>query len=246
MLNILDTELVNTKQDMKNEPITVIFFSCKRLHLLEQTFWAFRMFNTYPISEYIIVNDSADIIIHNKLKEDYKDVTLVLNDENVGLIKSIDLGYSHIKTEYFFHCEDDWCCSGKGGFMEKSLIVMKENSSIEEVWLKDMNSHPVQSKVYTVGGINYKLVQDNYLKGSNGYNDSGWHGFTTACGLKRLSDYKRVAPYADIPWQGSIWHREQAIGEVYHKLGYRTAILMDDYVENIGYGQSEYITGNEK
>jgi len=228
------------------ENVTVIFFSCKRLQLLEQTYWAFRMFNTYPISEYIIVNDSADKAIHDKLREDYKGVTLVLNKENVGLIKSVDLGYRHIKTEYFFHCEDDWCCSGWGGFIEKSLTIMKERSDIEEVWLKDMNAHPVEPKIYNIGEVNYRLVKDNHQKGENAYNDFGWHGFTTACGLKRLSDYKKVAPYADIPWQGTIWHREQAIGERYHELGYRTAILMGDYVENIGYGQSEYITGNEK
>jgi len=227
------------------ERLTVIFFSCRRLHLLEQSFWAFRAFNTYPVDEYIIVNDSADPAIHQKLTDAYKDVTLVFNKENVGLIKSVDLGYKHIKTEYFFHCEDDWCCSGKSGFIEKSMALMKAKPMIEEVWLKDMNGHPMEKEILSAGGVQYRLIQDNYEKGKNGFNDFAWHGFTTACALKRLSDYKKVAPYADIPWQGTIWHREQAIGERYHKLGYRTAVLLDNYVENIGYGQSEYVTGNE-
>jgi hypothetical protein len=60
-----------------------------------------------------------------------------------------------------------------------------------------------------------------------------------------MNDYRKVAPYADIPWKGTIWHREQAIGEKYHQLGYRSAVLMEDYAINIGYGQSEYKTGYE-
>jgi len=161
------------------------------------------------------------------------------------LIGSVDLGYKHIKTPYFFHCEDDWCIT-KGGFIEKSLAIMLARPDIEEVWLQDMNNHPLELTIYEVNGTKYRLAQDNYEKGKNGFNDFAWHGFATACGLKRLSDYKMVGPYADIPWQGTIWHREQAIGERYHTLGFRTAVLTEDYATNIGYGQSEYKSGYER
>jgi hypothetical protein len=228
------------------EPLTVIFFSCRRLEILKQSVNAFIKSNTYPITDFIIVNDSGDDSIHSEIMRTYRGATLVFNKENVGLIKSIDLGYKHIKTEYLFHCEDDWSFTGKGGFLEESMTIMLARPEIEEVWLKDMNGHPVEDKLYNVDSVSYRLVQDNFQKGKNGYNNFAWHGFATACGLKRLSDYKRVAPYADIPWQGNIWHREQAIGEKYHALGYRTAILTDEYIENIGYGKSEYVTGYEK
>jgi len=214
--------------------------------ILRQSVWAFVKANTYPITDFIIVNDSADKNIHEKLQDSFGNVNFVLNTENVGLIKSVDLGYAHIKTNYLFHCEDDWSFVGKGGFIEQSMAIMTNRPEIEEVWLKDMNLHPVEPTIYKAGGVSYRLIQDNYQKGKNGFNDFAWHGFTTACGLKRLSDYKKVAPYADIPWQGTIWHREQAIGERYHQLGYRTAILMDEYAYNIGYGKSEYKSGYEK
>ena len=226
------------------EAITVIFFSCRRLHLLEKTIKAFVSINTYPMAAHIIVNDSGDPNIHAMLKQKYPDFTLILNKENVGLIKSVDIGYSHIKTNYFFHCEDDWMVTKD--FIKDSLTIMEARSNIEEVWLADYNEHPLEPSILKAGGVSYQLVIDNYQKGKNGYNDFAWHGFTTACGLKRLSDYKRVAPYADIPWEGTIWHREQAIGERYHDLGYRTACLMGESAINIGYGQSEYVTGNEK
>jgi GT2 family glycosyltransferase len=227
------------------EKVSAIFFSCRRLHLLKQTVDAFIRSNTYPIEEIIIVNDSGDKAIHQQLKKQYPDHTLICHPENVGLIKSIDLSYPHIKSPYIFHCEDDWCCIGKGGFIEQSLAIMQELEAIEEVWLKDYNGHPIEEGYYSAGGVMFRLIQDNYQKGMNGFNNFAWHGFTTACGLKRMSDYRKVAPYSEIKWEGTIWHREQAIGEKYHDLGYRTAILNDEYVQNIGYGQSEYKSGYE-
>ena len=229
---------------MENEPVTAIFFSCRRHEILKRTIDAFVAANTYPIQEMIIVNNSGDVNIHNILRQQYPNYTLVLHPENVGLFKSIDLGYAHIRTEYFFHSEDDWMCNGKGGFIEKSLVVMKARPDVEEVWLADMNDHPIADGLYQAGDVQYRLMAQNYLQGADGPN--GWHGFTTAIALKRMSDYRKVAPYADIPWECTIWHREQAIGEEYHKLGYCSAILMDEYVVNIGHGQREYITGYEK
>jgi GT2 family glycosyltransferase len=224
--------------------ITVIFFSCRRLHLLDRAIRAFVGLNKYPMGAHIIVNDSGDPKIHDILKQRYEDFTLVLNKENVGLIKSIDIGYSYITTDYFFHCEDDWMVTKD--FMGDALTIMESDPKIEEVWLADYNEHPLEPTILKAGNVPYQLACDNYQKGLNGYNDFAWHGFTTACGLKRMSDYRKVAPYADIPWEGTIWHREQAIGERYHDLGYRTACLQDKRATNIGYGQSEYITGDEK
>ena len=226
------------------QELTVIFFSCRRLHLLYQSVKAFITANTYPFVDFIIVNDSGDREIHEQLKRTYDGATLVLNDHNVGLIESIDRGYAHVKTEYFFHCEDDWKVTGD--FMSDAMKIMENCPQIEEVWLADYNAHPLDDTVYECEGVKYRLAAENYQKGRNGYNDFAWHGFTTACGLKRMSDYRFVAPYADIPWQGTIWHREQAIGERYHDLGYRTACLMGEYAINIGYGQSEYKSGYEK
>ncbi len=223
--------------------VSVIFFSCRRLDLLFKSVRAFNVINKYPITDFIIVNDSGDKNIWNELLRTYLNATFVFNDINLGLIGSIDQGYKHIKTEYFFHCEDDWCIV-RPGFIEQSLEIMKD-PKIEEVWLADYNGHPLEPEILKAGDVSYRLVADNYQKGMNGYNDFAWHGFTTACGMKRLSDYKKVAPYSEITWEGTIWHREQAIGERYHQLGYRSACLMDVHAENIGYGKSEYVTGYE-
>ena len=229
------------------EPLTVIFFSCRRLDLLYRTVDSFLKANTYPFNELIIVNDSGDPSIHEQIRNTYEGATFVFHPENIGLMKSIDLGYAQIKTEYFFHDEDDWMFRGAGGFIEQSMEIMKSRPDIEEVWLKPFNNHPIDPEILQAGSVKYRMVAENFQKGRNGYNDFAWHGFTTACGLKRISDYRKVGPYSEIPWEGTIWHREQAIGERYHQLGYRSACLIDDiYIENIGYGRSEYKHGFEK
>ena len=105
------------------EPLTAIFFSCTRIEMLKQSVQAFLTYNDYPVSEIIIVNDSAKKEIHDQLKKLYPDYTLVLNPVNVGLMSSIDAGYQHIKTNYFFHCEDDWLVS-KRGFISNSMKIM--------------------------------------------------------------------------------------------------------------------------
>lgn len=234
--------------------LTVIFFSCRRLQILRETVWAFININKYPIKEFIIVNDSADPVIHKQLEDSFENVTFIFNKENVGLMKAIDLAYPHIQTEYFFHAEDDWKLTAPG-FIENSMKIMQERSEIEEVWPQLYNIHDAEAEVYQAGGVHYRLVTQFHLQGQDG--PYGWHGFSTAFSLKRKSDYLKVAPYCSVPWLGSpvgntIWQREQAIGEEYRKLSYRTAVICDskgnvqNYAVNIGYGKSEYVNKTEK
>lgn len=232
------------------EEVTAIFFSCTRTGLLKRTVDAFIEHNGYPLYDIIIVNDSADPKIWEALKRDYPDFKLILNPQNVGLYRSIDNAMSVLQTPWYFLCEDDWMIT-KGGFIEKSLAIMTDHPEIEEVWLKDYNKHPMDAEIYESNGIKYRLAEQGTYKGIDGY-DEGWHGFATACSLKRKSDYLKVAPYANIDYHGSwnkpvtAWHKEYAIGLEYHKLGYRTAVLIDDeYATNIGMGQSEYVAGQK-
>lgn len=224
------------------EPITVVFFSCRRLEMLNQAVKAFLQFNTYPIADWIIANDSADKEIHKKIEYTYKNAWFVFHEENGGLFKSIDLTIPHIETEYYFLCEDDWTLTRKG-FIEKSLAIMKERPEIEEVWPQLFNIHDAEPEILEAGGQKYRLVTQFHLKGQDG--PYGWHGFSTACSLKRVSDYWKVAPYDKVEHVGTVWQHEQAIGEKYRLLGYRTAVMAENYAVSIGYGKSEYKPGSK-
>lgn len=240
-----------------NEPITVIFFSCRRINMLRETLMSFLNFNKYLIQELIIVNDSGEAKYQNEIIETcgfaethqtVKKLTLIFNEINVGLMRSIDIGYKYIDTEYFFHAEDDWKLTAPG-FIEKSMALMKARPEIEEVWPQLYNIHDAEPEVLSAGGVHYRLVTMFHLKGQDG--PYGWHGFSTAFSLKRLSDYKKIGEYCKVPFVGNIWQREQAIGEQYRLKGYRTAVITDskgnvqNFATNIGYGKSEYKFGTE-
>jgi hypothetical protein len=223
------------------EPLTVIFFSCRRVEMLRETTQSFLQYNKYPYAEFIIVNDSADPKIHQQVKVvcgNIPKVRFIFNEQNVGLMKSIDLGYSQVKTNYIFHAEDDWKLIAPN-FVEQSMRLMMACPYIEEVWPRLYNIHDAEPRTFDGGSVKYKLVTEFHLQGQDGL--YGWHGISTAFGVKRISDYLKVAPYSTVMYSGNIWMREQAIGEEYRKLGYRVAILANgEYAVNIGYGKSEY------
>ena len=111
--------------------VTVVLTSCGRLDLLSKTIKSFNKYNTYPISKFIIVDDSGDESIHEQadkllpaLLEQY-DHFVIFNNKRQGQIKSIDDAYSLVKTPYIFHLEDDWEFY-KHSFIEHSFKLMDE------------------------------------------------------------------------------------------------------------------------
>ena len=149
---------------------------------------------------------------------------LVKNDLRLGQIKSIDRAYSMVDTPYIFHCEDDWEFY-RTGFIEESMKILETEPDIMQVWLRDRNDtngHPIIWKE------NYGIMKTNYKR--------TWHGFSFNPGLRRLSDYQKIAPYSQhtefnfkAPWESEI-----AIGKLYHQMGMKAAILPNGYVKHIG------------
>jgi hypothetical protein len=96
-----------------NEVTLVI--TATRPQLLARTLKSFNTFNTYPIEETIIRDDTVD---------------------HVGQIKSCEIMYSQVKTPYVFHCEDDWEFT-KPGFIEACFEALEEG--VHSVWVRDFN-----------------------------------------------------------------------------------------------------------
>lgn len=92
--------------------VTITLTACDRLDLLETTLKSFVKHNTYPIEELIIRDDSGllkvwqdtSVLLDNLVPYNWK----LLDREQVGQAKSIDLLMKEVKTEYVFHLEDDW------------------------------------------------------------------------------------------------------------------------------------------
>jgi len=208
--------------------VTFVLTSCNRPDLLEKTLDSFFKFNTYPIKKYVVIEDSGKPNINDHLKEKYKDHNFVWidNPKNLGQMKSIDLAYAHVDTEYIFHCEEDWEFY-RSGFIEDSLEVLESNKKIIQVWLRevnDTNGHPLDPQYYasSIGGKKFRLLAMHYF--------SVWNGFSFNPGLRRLRDYELIKPIEQ--FDGEPW-----VSVKYGELGFRAAIFDQGYVRHLGWGR---------
>jgi hypothetical protein len=220
---------------MSND-VTLVITSCGRFDLLKQTLISFFKFNTYPIYECIIIDDSGNVTDLDFLKEYIPVPTkFIINDKNIGQIQSIDKAYAEVTTPYIFHCEDDWEFF-KSGFIEESFNILNADLSVVTVWLRshqDTMGHPINCEMIKTSTVEYYYLEYNY-KGK-------WHGFTLNPGLRRLSDCMRFHPYNSLDVKIAK-KKKWILGEVdlsiyYYDAGYRGAITKDTdgYVRHIGW-----------
>lgn len=116
--------------------VTLFITACGRPDLLKTTLESFLKYNTYPIKEAIIVEDSGQLGIndfaHNMLPYPLK---IIYNEKQIGQIKSIEKGYLQLKTDYVFHCEEDWEFYDYG-FIEESFKILDLDENITTVQLR--------------------------------------------------------------------------------------------------------------
>ena len=220
--------------------VTLVITSCNRFKLLRETLDSFEKNNTYPIKEVIIIEDSGYEEIKNIIPNSWLDHTKILiNKVNLGQIKSIDLAYSHVKTDYIFHCEDDWFFYRKG-FIEDSLQILEADQSVLTVWLRDIEKDVIKHYQYhSVSNKNNINSIEFYTLEST---SSQWRGFTFNPTLKRMEDYKKVSTYMR-PYMKAI-EVESFLSQFYELMGMRTAILGCSAVKHIGW--DEHITTEEE
>ena len=176
--------------------VTLVITSCNRFDLLKKTLESFSKNNTYPIKEIIIIEDSGNPKIRNIIPNQWLDNTkLIINEKNLGQIKSIDLAYQEVKTDYIFHCEDDWLFY-RNGFIEDSMKILESDKSILTVWLRDIEKDI--EKNYPFHYVFDEKTIDKISFYQLGSENPDWRGFTFNPTLKRKSDYKKLIKYLSI------------------------------------------------
>ncbi len=230
---------------MEQRSVALVLTSCNRFDLLEETLRSFFKFNTYPLAQHIIIEDSHNLDKLNAVLAKFPDIdfTVLNNVPQLGQMKSIDRAYSKVTSEYIFHCEDDWEFY-REGFIEDSFKVLDSDEKIVTVWLReqdDTNEHPVEPEVFQCqdsSGRDYQIMKRNHRRRAD---SDAWHGFTFNPGLRRLKDYQLFAPIGEL-------NGELNMSELYHGKGFKGAIFKTGYVRHIGYhrgirykvGQSEF------
>ena len=227
------------------DKVTAVITSFNRFDLLTQCVCSLEK---YFKGEIIIIEDSANAEMKEKVIAQFSHHTLVFNQENLGLIKSIDKAYSMVKTPFVFHTEDDYVFL-KDGFIEHSVTVLESDYSINMVWIKGLDeaerTHYPLSGLRMIGNVPYHIVLPKSPESKH-----SWKGFCFQCGLRRMEAYHEVGLYDNLISQwtenGTVYggfhitNREKACDKAYNELGYHSAILTEKYAVHEGYLKSTY------
>lgn len=213
--------------------ITLVITSCARPDLLKKTIESFKKHNTYAVEKVIGIEDGESEECAKIIENSFQDAKVILNKKNKGQIESIDIAYSLVDTPYIFHMEDDWEFVN-GGFIEKSLRILKADRKILQVWLRGMEyapRHPEERPRILVGGERCYKLKTKYR--------GIWHGFSFNPGLRRTMDYKAIKSYGSVTKfdKERASESERLIGEIYFKNKFRAVVLPETYVRHIGEGR---------
>ena len=211
----------------KDSDTSLVVTSCGRFDLLRRTLESFDRYNTAPIREVFITEDSGDSVVESCVPEHWRPFTrCFINRPQLGQLRSIDLAYGHIQTPWIFHCEDDWDFY-RPGFIEDSRQLLDNDPKALQVWLRsyhhDLAIHSPYVRLgerQVVGAIpNYRLYSDK----------ADWQGFSFNPGLRRLDDYQKHAPYAQ-------FSGEKDLSKLYAANNRYALILENDAVLHTGFG----------
>jgi glycosyltransferase involved in cell wall biosynthesis len=212
--------------------ISVVITSYNRLDLLQKTVSLLEKYLDYPISKFIIIEDSANREMYYKLTRMYPKYILILNDENIGAYESIDKAYSLVETPYVLHVEDDWLFY-KGGFIKQAIAILESNPKIMQVNLSNEQRMPIEPQIFYAGDIDYRLV---------GKSECGWwDGFTCNPSVRSMAGYEKTKPWTQwIDKNKDLSIQECMVGMRYTELGYKAAILNNYYCTHIGIGRGTW------
>lgn len=211
------------------EPYTVALTSCGRFDLLERTLATLLPRLDGPVAEIIIAEDSGNNAVRDIAAKFGHDIQVIVNEPPLGQIKSIDRLYSQVATEWVFHCEDDWEFFATG-FIEKSFSILKECERLSMVSLRevpDFGGTEFGPEQVTGSGIRYRVAKDHPRW------ETRFCGMSFNPGLRRMADYRRIGPYAEI--RRHVW--EVTVSLAYRDMGYRVGLTADPAVRHIGDGR---------
>lgn len=215
--------------------VTIVITSCGRFDLLERTLKSLDEFNTYPVRKVIITEDSGSDKVFDVIPAAWaQHVQVFVNNPKLGQLKSIDLAYTSVETEWVFHCEDDWQFY-RPGFIEDSMLLLKEDKQALQVWLRSF-AHDLQiHSPYVYLGERKQLEGVVYYELMSRKEE--WQGFSFNPGLRRLVDYKLHAPYQQFAG-------EKALSKLYAEENRYALILENDAVLHTGFG--EHVVSSEE
>lgn len=198
--------------------------SCGRFDLLRATLESFLEYaDIMPVTA-IIIEDSTLEGIHDYLPIMPFPVKVIVNQTNLGQMRSIDVMYEQIKTPYIFHCEDDWTFT-RSGFIAESFAVLKSYPTVSMVSLRpreELNPLVRKSPTECCGDVSFFRMDPKA--------HPEYFSYSFNPGLRRLEDIKSLLPLTKLGYEEDVSYR-------FKKLGFQMACLEPAAVYHTGYGR---------
>ena len=200
---------------------TVVITSCGRFDLLERTLQSLQPHLEGPLTSLVVVEDSGQAEVRDVVRSVAPDAEVLINEQRLGQLASIDRAYSTIRTPLVFHCEDDWLFT-HGGFLEDSATLLEAFPHLSLISLRSRTE--VNKRVQNSPRLSHQRVK--YFQADPALHPE-YFGYSFNPGLRRMSDYRRIGPF-------SSFKGEREISYCFKKLGYTMAYLEQPCVTHIG------------
>lgn len=174
-------------------PVTFVLTSCGRWDLLTETLRSFFACNTVSFDRCLVIEDSGSPEVREVVGRIGAPIDVIVNDPRLGQLASIDRVYAEVRSPYVFHCEDDWRFY-RGGFIEDSLMLLDAFPEATMVGCRRMGGDGGHDRLMLAAPV--EAYRNVAFRRVDTKAFPPWGGYSFNPGLRRLADYREVAPVA--------------------------------------------------
>ena len=211
-------------QEISEDDYTIVVTSCGRFDLLRETLASLFKHLERPARRVLVIEDSGDESVRAALADLWPPVEVIVNNPQLGQMKSLDKVYALVDTPYVFHCEDDWEFF-RDGFLAESFALLKARPDVSMVALRprsELNPLVRDMPVEKLGDLEYFTLDPSL--------HPEYFSYSFNPGLRRLSDIRALGSLA------AIGH-EPDVSFAFKQRGMRMANLQHPAVRHIGDGR---------
>lgn len=209
--------------------------SCGRFDWLKTTMNSLR--DTAGIDlDITIYDDSANPEQHEKIKDYFGgSCKLYLGEKRMGKAHALDFLTSLVKDPWYLTCEDDFEFI-ENGYLQEYFSVLSYSDKIIVLTCDINNDHSTNlGEIDTINGVKIRYWKPNIERNTMLY------GYTDGClQLKKRSQINLFPPLSK--YRNEIDYDEKVFGNRLYKEGYRSAMLLKNYVIHLGANSTTYTT----
>ncbi|WP_109315317.1 hypothetical protein [Pseudovibrio ascidiaceicola] len=205
-----------------DKDVTSCITSCGRLDLLSRTLDSFMPAHQGDFAKSIIIDDANTQEVQEWVASNYPATEVLLNQPQLGQMKSIDKMYAHVNTPFIFHGEDDWLFE-RGSTVGACKKIMAAEPKVSVVCVRKLSD--LQQRFQDncikkeIDGVQYALMPTDI--------HPEWLSFSFNPGLVRKSLWDKYGPYDQ-------YGTEERISMVMKKDGWMVAFLDPGACHHIG------------